>query len=166
MGDADYQYPGWLRLLQFLLGLGLALGLIGAGGAGLFFLLMGIGHLLPPPPKPLFANEAQSDSPVPAVSFQPLPMPLGLSAPTASPTASPQPPGSYLARVTWPAGLAVRAEPTSRAAIVGGLDWHARVLVLDGSPDRGWVKVQLLGSKRQGWIKAGNVEKMPPRTSD
>lgn len=70
------------------------------------------------------------------------------------------PPGAYRARVTWSTGLSLRAEPGQEAARIGGVGYNSELIILKTSADGDWQQVRLLGSQQEGWVKAGNVEKV------
>jgi hypothetical protein len=70
------------------------------------------------------------------------------------------PDGSYYANVTWPEGLSLRAGPDLNTAKIGGIEYNSKILILEESPDKQWQKVQIPGSQQEGWVKAGNIEKI------
>ncbi len=69
------------------------------------------------------------------------------------------PPGAYRARVTWPDGLSLRAEPTQNAERIGGVGYNSELIILEDT-SREWQKVRVPGSNQEGWVKAGNVAKI------
>ena len=69
-------------------------------------------------------------------------------------------PGTYKARVTWEQGLSLRAEPGASGERIGGLDYNQQIIVLEESSDKNWQRVRIADSDREGWIKAGNIEKI------
>ena len=68
--------------------------------------------------------------------------------------------GTYRARVTWPTGLSLRAFPDQNAERIGGVGYNWEIIILSYSDDRKWQKVRILSSGQEGWVKAGNVEKI------
>ncbi|XTZ11456.1 MAG: SH3 domain-containing protein, partial [cyanobacterium endosymbiont of Rhopalodia inflata] len=70
------------------------------------------------------------------------------------------PSGAYKASVIWPNGLSLRAEPGEDAQRIGGLDYKDEVIILKTSLDGGWQNVRLSGNAQEGWVKAGNVQKI------
>jgi uncharacterized protein YgiM (DUF1202 family) len=62
--------------------------------------------------------------------------------------------------VVQPIGLILRNDPNSSSAQVGGIDYNQQVTVLEKSSDGVWIRVRLEGSQKEGWVKAGNVEKV------
>ncbi|XTZ19260.1 MAG: SH3 domain-containing protein [cyanobacterium endosymbiont of Rhopalodia fuxianensis] len=70
------------------------------------------------------------------------------------------PSGAYKASVIWPNGLSLRAEPGEDAQRIGGLDYKDEVIILKTSLDGGWQNVRLSGNGQEGWVKAGNVQKI------
>ncbi|XHU95176.1 MAG: SH3 domain-containing protein [cyanobacterium endosymbiont of Rhopalodia gibba] len=70
------------------------------------------------------------------------------------------PSGAYKASVIWPNGLSLRAEPGEDAQRIGGLDYKDEVIILKTSLDGDWQNVRLSGNGQEGWVKAGNVQKV------
>jgi hypothetical protein len=70
------------------------------------------------------------------------------------------PDGAYYANVTWPEGLSLRAGPDLNTAKIGGIEYNSKILILEESPDKQWQKVQIPESQQEGWVKAGNIEKI------
>lgn len=107
------------------------------------------------PPRPVFLNDAPvsdtlapPDATVPATG-QPS------SVPSAPPSAAAV--EAYSARVTQPAGLVLRAEPSRESEALGGLENNEDLVVLQSSPDGEWLRVRL-NDGGEGWIKAGNTQ--------
>lgn len=155
---------------KFVLGVSLALAILAGGSAAvaLYFMYRVTTH----PPKPTFANELnQKPKAVPAPKQQAQPE---ISNPdntnnaesttekANSDTNSTEPlaPGTYRARVSWEKGLSLRAEPGAGAERIGELEYNQQIVVLEASPDKNWQRVRLSDSDREGWIKAGNIEKI------
>ncbi len=148
----------WSGLAKFFLGLFLAIGLLVGGGvlAARYF----IAKFTAPPPRPVFANDKPTSPPPKATDPKVTASPAAASPTPATPSPKPLEPGAYPARVTQPIGLILRDNPGRDGARVGGLDFNARVIVLESSPDKEWQKVRLQGSDREGWVKAGNTERV------
>jgi len=117
------------------------------------------------PPRPVFPEELRppdlpSATPERQAGTQSTPAdrlgPPDLSPPTSDLLL----PNSYLARVTWPAGLALRADPSRSSPQIGGIEMDTVILVLGPSGDGEWLQVQLLESEKKGWVRAGNVERL------
>lgn len=70
------------------------------------------------------------------------------------------PAGAFRARVTWSTGLSLRAEPNKDAERTGGIGYNSEIIILSQSNDKQWQKVRIPGSGEEGWIKAGNIEKV------
>jgi uncharacterized protein YgiM (DUF1202 family) len=92
-------------------------------------------------------------------------VPISSSQISSKPTPSkapekPLPPGAYKARVTWSEGLSLRDAPGSEAARIGGVTFNQEVFVLKESDDQRWQQVRLAQGEQEGWIKAGNIERI------
>jgi len=155
-------------LFQFILGFFLGLIILAGGTAAVAYVFLA--KMSANPPKPLFAEEkpektatAQKNNPVGAIApVKPLEK---AEAPTPEPSPEPKkeeplPPGTYKARVTWADGLSLRSEPSREAERIGGVGYNAELIVLQESDDKQWQKVRLSGGSQEGWIKAGNIEKV------
>ncbi|HAC63522.1 MAG TPA: peptide-binding protein [Cyanothece sp. UBA12306] len=70
------------------------------------------------------------------------------------------PQGAYKASVNWPQGLSLRAEPGQDADRIGGVGYQSELIILKTSSDGDWQKVRLPRSGQEGWVKAGNVDKL------
>jgi len=145
-------------LFKFLTGFLLAIALLmGAGVVGVRYLIT---RLSAPPPRPTFANDqpgaarAAVQAP-PTSGTAPAPPPA-----TPSPARSPDAPGAYQARVSVPIGLVLRQNPSRESARLGGLDYDNEVTVLENSADGEWIRVRLKNSDIEGWVKAGNTERL------
>ncbi len=153
-------------LFKFVIGVGLAIALL--VGSGVMATQYLITRLTAPPPKPIFPEElppqaeAVDDStsadtnpavdPSPAISASPSP------EVQASPTELD--PNAHQARVVQPIGLVLRQGPSTEATRVGGVEYNAEVIVLDESSDGNWINIRLPGSGVEGWVKAGNTERL------
>ena len=161
-------------IFQFILGFILGVALIasvGAGAAYYYFTKMS-SHT---PTKPVFEEEtklpplAKEDEIVEqdaAVTLESTTKPEAAPETTPEPETIPEPepepelpPNAYFARVTWPQGLSLRAEPSLNAERVGGIDYDARIIILEDSSDRKWQRIRIPESQQEAWVKAGNVKK-------
>lgn len=159
---------------QFIIGFFLGIIILAGGTTALAYVFLS--RMSAPPAKPLFAGEkseepattakgksgSSSASEEKATASSPK---TDASAASQAKAASEEPeeklpPGAYKARVTWNEGLSVRAEPSSDAARIGGVAYNKDLVILGYSDDRKWQKIRLPGSDSEGWIKAGNVEKI------
>lgn len=150
----------WRSLIKFVLGFGLAIAILISGGVamGLYFLY----RVTTPPPKPIFANDTAevkvrgSANTTTAAPSNPQPNSAVNDASSVTPLAA----GTYRARVTWEQGLSVRSEPNADGERIAGAAYNEELIVLEESADKNWQKVRLDNSEQEGWIKAGNVERI------
>ncbi len=145
----------WSQIIQFLLGSTLGLSILAGATIGIGYLL--IQQLSAPPPRPVFDNDF-SASPKPAPKQKATPKPVA-KPPSPSPTPALEA-GAYLAIVSYPEGLAVRDNPSSEAERIGGVDAQQRIVVLETSPDQQWQRIRSESGNLEGWVKAGNTEKV------
>lgn len=166
----------WVSLVssifQFLLGFALGVTLIAGVGAGIayFYFTKMSSHA---PTKPVYEEEkeplpsseqeavAKKD---PAITPESTPKPEVIAEPEPKPEPVPEPelelpPNAYFARVTWPQGLSLRAEPSLNAERIGGIGFNARIIILEYSSDKQWQRIIIPESQREGWVKAGNVKR-------
>ncbi len=144
---------------QFLLGFLLGVALLVGGTAALGYFIFT--RMATTPEKPLFAEEKKTQPVSNKETTEKPKTDTGTKAVSpVEPEEPSQPSGSYLARVTWPQGLSLRAEPSIEATRIGGIAYNGRVLILGTSRDGQWQRVRLDGGQQEGWIKAGNVEKI------
>jgi hypothetical protein len=148
---------------KFVLGVSLAIAILigGSVAVALYFMYAVANH----PPKPTFANEKTESEPKAAPPKEQAQPEKSTAAPENAAAAEAAKsnalePGTYRARVIWEQGLSLRAEPGASAERIGGLDYNQQIVVLAESPDKKWQKVRLADSDREGWIKAGNIEKI------
>ncbi|MEQ9237534.1 SH3 domain-containing protein [Coleofasciculus sp. E2-BRE-01] len=153
-------------IAKFFIGFILGISILLAGGGAVayyFFTKLSVN-----PAKPIFAEE-QPTKPVkspdsakkPAQSAQkPKPSPSPSPTPSESPEPEELPPGAYEARVTWPEGLSLRDSPSLNANRIGGVAYNKEIIILKESDDQKWQRVRLSGSEQEGWVKAGNVERV------
>lgn len=150
-------------IAKFLIGFILAIAILCAGGGAVgyyFFTKLSVN-----PAKPIFAEEQKGKSSVKPPDGEQKPTPSSQKAkPTASPSASPEPkqlpPGAYEARVTWPEGLSLRDSPSLNANRIGGVAYNQEIIILKASDDNKWQRVKLAGGEQEGWIKAGNIQRV------
>lgn len=107
------------------------------------------------------ASPSSTDSPAP-IAENPTPTPT----PTESASPKPLEPGAYIGRVTWSSGLSVRSSPGTDGERIGGAAYKQRVIVLAESDDKRWLKIRLEDGDTEGWVKAGNVEKITDSQND
>ena len=69
------------------------------------------------------------------------------------------PPNAYYAKVTWPQGLILRAEPSLNGGRVGGIEFDRTIIILEDTSDNKWQRVQLPWSQQEGWVKGGNTKR-------
>lgn len=163
-------------IFQFVLGFifGVAL-LTGAAVGTAYFYLSSISEY---PPKPTFPEEESSATTAtdeePASATVETEQEETTAAETsqeteeateAAPESEPEPPeelppGAYRARVTWSEGLSLRAEPSTNAERIGGIAFNAEIIILEETEDKQWQRVRVGESDREGWVKAGNVERV------
>lgn len=136
-----------------------------AGGAYLFLTKVAVN-----PSKPVFSEEKTTPTPVKSTDNS-AQTTKSISAQTKTAEtpikeekeeAKPEklPTGAYRAKVTWSTGLSLRAEPDKNAERIGGIGYNSEIIILNTSEDDNWQRVRLPGSGQEGWIKAGNVEKI------
>lgn len=152
-------------ITKFLIGFFFAIAiLIGGGvGAALYFMSRASTY----PPKPLFVNDLPTVKgqrpPTATTKSRTQPTTKASSKPTPKQTPASSKPleaGAYKARVTWSGGLSLRSEPKQNAERIDGLSYNQEVVVLAESPDKSWQKIRLNNGEQQGWIKAGNVQRI------
>jgi len=155
----------WSGLVKLLLGIILAIAILMGGGVAtaLYFMF----KVATPPPKPIFVNDKPTvKAQRPASPKTTKRTPLAATQPSAtlnsSDTSSSKPlePGAYKARVSWSQGLSLRSEPNLDAERIGGAAYNQSIVVLGESADKNWQRVRLEDSEQQGWIKAGNTERV------
>ena len=143
-------------VIGFIIGVFL---LVGAGAAtGYYFLT----KLTTPPPRPVFPEE-QPKPKTTAKAKNSTTKKLtstSLVKPSSTPSPTKLEPGAYKARVSWRDGLSLRAEPSIDANKVGGISYNQRVIVLKESDDKNWQQVRVEDGSQEGWVKAGNIERI------
>ncbi|NEO34583.1 MAG: SH3 domain-containing protein [Symploca sp. SIO3C6] len=161
-----------LGFLKFILGVSLAIAILGASGFyGARYLMT---RLTAPPERPVFPEETAtpiSDGPDSSADARDASGEVGAGG--AQPDAnvnenidatpivdapSPLEPGAYKARVVQPIGLIMRQGPDVSTTQLGGIAYNEEVIVLSESTDQRWIKIRLPGSDVEGWVKNGNTE--------
>ncbi|MEM9008709.1 MAG: SH3 domain-containing protein [Cyanobacteria bacterium P01_F01_bin.86] len=116
------------------------------------------------PPKPVFNNDAivaQAESTETSPEAATEASATAASEPQSeSSPESENPPGSYAAVVVQPIGLIIRGGPGLDFEQMGGVDYNEEVLVLQISEDERWLNVRIPSSGLEGWVKAGNTQKL------
>jgi hypothetical protein len=139
--------------IGFLLGIAL---LLGAGAATAFYFWT---KLSAEPSKPIFAEERAKASPVAKKTSSPTVR--SPKQPTPAKASSKElPPGAYKARVSWAEGLILRDAPGADANRTGGVSFNQDVFVLKESDDQRWQKIRAADGELEGWIKAGNTQRV------
>jgi hypothetical protein len=154
-------------LIKFILGFLLAIAVLIGGGVavGLYFInRTGIS-----PAKPVYSNDSASvKAQAPKTTGQPTltpgtpiqSSPTATESPKATPSPKPLPAGAYRGRVSWAEGLSLRKEPNQDAEKIGGVSFNQKIIILEESQDKAWQKIRLQDSEQEGWVKAGNTEKV------
>ena len=151
--------------LQFVLGFVLGVFIIGGigVGAGYYYFSRMSSNL---PKKPIYEQETQNQSEISTnpteeseAIFADIPLFPGESNQAAETEKIPQ--NAYYARVTWPQGLSVRSEPSANSSRIGGVGYNAKILILEQSSDQQWQRIRIPSNKKEGWVKAGNVKRVP-----
>lgn len=146
--------------------------LLAGGTAALGFVFFS--QMVAPPPKPLFDAEKQekdkNPKKEPVAKVSPVKTETKVASEPAKeeskPEPSPQeqeeklPQGAYKATVTWPEGLSIRDQAGADASRIGGVMYNDKIIVLETTPDGQWQKIRIVGGTQEGWIKAGNIQKI------
>ncbi|MCW5317305.1 SH3 domain-containing protein [Nostoc sp. KVJ3] len=170
-------------LTKFILGFFLAIAVLVGGGVAVALYFMNRTGI--PPAKPVFSNDSPSvkaqapkgtelgggkptltsGTPIKS-SSSPTPTPTPTASAKATPSAKPLPPGASRGRVSWREGLSLRSQPNQEAERVGGVSFNQKIIILQESDDKAWQKIRLEGSEQEGWVKAGNTEKVDEKQPD
>ena len=160
---------------KFILGFFLAIAvLVGSGVAVALYFINRTGV---PPAKPVFSNDSPSVkaqapkgtesgggkptlTPQTQAQSSPSPTPTPTESPKATPSPKPLPSGAYRGRVNWAEGLSLRSQPNQEAEKIGGVGFNQKIIILEESEDKAWQKIRLEGTEQEGWVKAGNTEKV------
>ena len=145
-------------LVKLILGFVIAITLLVSGSVALALIF--INRASSPPPKPIFANDSSTVKKTANITKPKASTLATKNAPKSKPSPSPLASGSYPARVTWNQGLSLRAEPSLDAERIGSLDYNQKIVVLQQSKDEKWQQIRLDDSELQGWVKAGNTERV------
>jgi hypothetical protein len=122
-----------------------------------------------PPAKPLYSNDnpalkTTNTSKVDVENTPTSELKTSVSpTPIVTPTTEPSeklPPGAYQGRVIWAEGLSLRSEPQQDAERVGSVAFQENIIVLQENEDKTWLKIRTEGSKQEGWVKVGNIERV------
>ncbi|MCC5641634.1 SH3 domain-containing protein [Nostoc sp. CHAB 5824] len=168
-------------LTKFILGFLLAIAVLIGGGATIALYFMNRTGI--PPAKPVYSNDSPSVKAQAPKATEPgggkstlTPgtkadsSPSSTSTPTESPKATPSPKplpsGAYRGRVSWAEGLSLRSQPNQEAERIGGVGFNQKIIILEESQDKAWQKIRLEDSKQEGWVKAGNTEKVDEKPED
>lgn len=153
--------------IQFILGFLLGVFMLtGAGAAAAYFFL---NRMSEAPPQPVYSEEnpSEAEKKEPASAGDSHQQTKTTSATNPKPEKEEEPTiqerfgeQAYEARVTWPNGLSLRANPSLEASRVGGVYYEDKLVILETSTDGDWQKVYVPASGQQAWVKAGNVEKI------
>lgn len=147
-------------LVKLILGFIIAIALLISGSVALALIF--INRSSTPPPKPIFANDTNEVKKKANISTKPKTSAVA-NKPTSAKGSKTSPSlasGTYAARVTWNEGLSLRAEPSLEAERIGSLDYNQKIVVLQQSQDEKWQKVRLDDGELEGWVKAGNTERV------
>jgi len=136
------------RISQFVLGfvLGIVMTAGVAAGIGLFFL----SKLALNPSKPSFPDTISQ----PVIEEE-----VVEEEETTTEVVESEPEG-YRGRVIWSEGLTVRAEPDINSDRLGGVSYNQELIILETSHDETWQKIRIPEDNLEGWVKAGNLEKI------
>ncbi len=144
---------------QLIIGFLLGSTLFAAGVAGGLYLFFG--GMSQSPPKPVFSEEKPvvTDNKPSSTQENGDTTNNTIETEKSNPVESEKlPEGAYRARVIWEEGLKLRAEPSKDAQRVGGVEYNWELIIL--SENGAWQKVRIPSSGQEGWIKAGNVERI------
>lgn len=141
---------------QLVLGFAIAILLVVGGSVAASLYL--VARLTALPPKPDFsAHSSTTAIATPTPNPTASPTPKSTSTPTPKPTPTPTlTPGLYQAKVVWPDGLVIRAEPSYEAASVGGVAFDVEVTVLEEKDAGAWQRIRS-SSGEEGWVVGGNL---------
>jgi hypothetical protein len=158
------------NLLKVILGFVLAIAVL--LGTGLTVALYFVNRTAVTPPKPIYPNDNPSfqakkpkaiaksppkKSATPNPTSSPTPTPTATPTPTESP--KPLPPDAYEGTVTWANGLSMRSEPDANSSTIGGVGGNKKVIILEESADKKWQKIRIPDTDKEGWVKAGNIQR-------
>ncbi|MGB3138298.1 MAG: SH3 domain-containing protein [Nodosilinea sp.] len=144
----------FLGLSKLILGVAIALVLLSMAGVATARYFMGRLSVLPP--RPLYGDEMPTPDEAAAEAVSEPAPPAPEAAP---PPAAALEPGAYKAVVIQPIGLVIREGPGVEFPQAGGVDVNEAVVVLEEPADKDWVKVRIVSSGQEGWVKAGNTRR-------
>ncbi|WP_267383460.1 SH3 domain-containing protein [Cyanobacterium sp. uoEpiScrs1] len=157
--------------LQFILGFFVGILLLVSGTTALAYVVFY--RLNTSPPKPIFAEEKQEKAAEPSTLESNAQEKAKKSKEKMAARESELfseiqkkekkgdlPSGAYRASVIWPSGLSLRSEPDQDAQRIGGIDYKAELIILKTSSDGDWQNVRISRSGQEGWVKAGNIQKI------
>jgi hypothetical protein len=141
--------------IGFLLGIAL---LVGSSAAAVYYFWTKLSVV---PERPTFSEEKPQPSPGAKKATRPNST-SAISKQATPVKASPKelPAGAYKARISWSEGLILRDAAGADAARIGGVAFNQEVFVLQESADQRWQKVRIADGELEGWIKAGNAERV------
>jgi hypothetical protein len=141
--------------IGFLLGIAI---LLGSSAAAIYYFWTQLSVV---PSRPTFSEEKPQPSPV-AKKGAKTNSTVATNQPATPFNASPKPlpAGAYKARIIWPDGLILRDAAGADAARIGGVAFNQEVVVLQESADQRWQKVSIADGELEGWIKAGNADRV------
>jgi hypothetical protein len=147
-------------IFKFFIGFIIGILLLAASGAAMAYYFWTKLSIIPP--KPIFAEERPKPAQVAkkTSSSKASKSKAGKSPTPAKSPAKVLPPGAYKARVTWPEGLSLRDSPSLDSNRIGGISANQEVFVLKQSDDEKWQQIRVTDGDQEGWIKAGNTEKV------
>jgi len=149
-----------LGLSKFVLGIILAMLIMGLAGASMLRYFMA--RTAEQPPRPTYDNDAPEDRPEPTPPTANADIEVEEPAEVAEPEPEPEPEvieepaadGSYGAYVTQPVGLILRNGPGTDYSNIGGIGYNESITVIGA--EGGWLNV-VLSNGEEGWIKDGNT---------
>jgi uncharacterized protein YgiM (DUF1202 family) len=142
---------------KLILGVAIAVMLLSMAGVATARYFMARLSVLPP--RPVFDNELPVQPPPEVVTQPPA---VEAPPPTEAATAEPTPEleaGSYEAVVVQPIGLVLREGPGTEFPQVGGVDYNEDIIVLEEPDGKSWIRVRVVTSGQEGWVKAGNTRR-------
>ncbi|GFE67870.1 SH3 domain-containing protein [Chroococcus sp. FPU101] len=143
---------------QFIIGFFLGVVLLAGASAAVAYVVLA--KMSAPPDKPLFAEEKKQQALAKKATTTTTQNKATTNPVTEVKSIEDIPTGNYKAFVSWSKGLSLRAEPSTESARLGSLGYKAEIMVLGTSDDGNWQKVKVIETNQEGWIKAGNIEKM------
>jgi hypothetical protein len=55
----------------------------------------------------------------------------------------------------------MRAEPDANSPTTAGVGGNKKVIILEESADKKWQKIRIADTDKEGWVKAGNIQRSP-----